>query len=490
MDEKKTKKTEGTGGEAWLRRTVDRLRPHKTENIFSSNEQKGNLAVARTMLAMGVIYLLTLILIVLDIIDVHGLTAPLVLGLILQVTALTVYAACGPDKHWMKYVLFAGMILSLAVIDARLTYKTTLLIVIPVAVSIRYFSKKTTALVAGFTGLAFVGSAYWGAAHGLIDMNILPQDLVQYAGGRLISAVEELDLPREMLVRNTLILSCLPKMLLFIVVSWTSVQSADRGHQMILEQERISRVDAELGMAREIQMSNLPDPASAFPERDEFRLFASMDPAKAVGGDFYDFFLVDEDHLCLLIADVSDKGIPAALFMMSSKSMLRSEARRGSEPKELMETVNRLLCDSNTSDMFVTVWLGILEISTGKLTCVNAGHEYPFLRLQNGSFRLFRDKHGMMAAAVPEAKYTEYTLTLAPGDAVFVYTDGVPEANNAAGEMYGAGRLEKALNRQGAQTPTEILQAVRRDVDAFVGDADQFDDLTMLCMEYRGPEST
>ena len=149
MDEKKTKKTEGTGGEAWLRRTVDRLRPHKTENIFSSNEQKGNLAVARTMLAMGVIYLLTLILIVLDIIDVHGLTAPLVLGLILQVTALTLYAACGPDKHWMKYVLFAGMILSLAVIDARLTYKTTLLIVIPVAVSIRYFSKKTTALVAG-----------------------------------------------------------------------------------------------------------------------------------------------------------------------------------------------------------------------------------------------------------------------------------------------------------------------------------------------------
>ena len=159
---------------------------------------------------------------------------------------------------------------------------------------------------------------------------------------------------------------------------------------------------------------------------------------------------------------------------------------RGSAPKDLLEAVNKLLCENNPTKMFITVWIGILEISTGKLTCANAGHEYPFIRACGGAFRVLRDKHGMMVGVSKKAKYTEYTLELSPGDAIFVYTDGVPEAKDAAGKMYGMERLETALNQAAKESPEGILRFVRSDVKAFVNGAKQFDDVTMLCLLYRG----
>jgi len=214
-----------------------------------------------------------------------------------------------------------------------------------------------------------------------------------------------------------------------------------------------------------------------------------MDPAKEVGGDFYDFFMIDDDRLALVIADVSDKGVPTALFMMSARTILRYRARMGGGPGEILTSANAQLCKDNTMKMFVTVWLGILEISTGRMTCANAGHEYPTVRGGDGKFRVFQDQQGMVIGAMRKARYNDYTLDLAPGDAIFVYTDGVPEANDAAGEMYGMDRLEVALNRVADQSPEAILHAVRADVDAFVAGAKQFDDLTMLCLQYRGTPS-
>ena len=273
----------------------------------------------------------------------------------------------------------------------------------------------------------------------------------------------------------------------------------DLYHEIQLMQERIvdvtvnitritaerERVDTELRMATEIQASVLPNAFPAFPDRDEFDLYASMDPAKEVGGDFYDFFMTDDDHLCLMIADVSDKGVPAALFMMSAKNLLNYRAREGGTPSEIMSAVNAQLCRNNTSKMFVTVWLGILELSTGKLTCTNAGHEYPFVRARDGIFRKVEDKHCMMAGALAKAKYSDYELILEPGDAVFVYTDGIPEASNAEKEFYGMKRLEQALNEQPDASPETILMNVRKDVDIFSNGAKQFDDITMLCVEYK-----
>ena len=245
------------------------------------------------------------------------------------------------------------------------------------------------------------------------------------------------------------------------------------------------RIGAELDVARHIQASMLPCIFPAFPERHEFDIYASMTPAKEVGGDFYDFFLVDDDHLAIVMADVSGKGVPAALFMMISKTLLKSAAQSGLSPKAVLEKVNNQLCENNDAEMFVTVWLGILEISTGKMKCANAGHEYPAIMRRGGGFQLFKDKHGLVLAGMEGARYREYELELNEGDRLFVHTDGVPEATNADTVLYGTDRMLHALNEAKDRSCCELLASLHHDVDAFVGAADQFDDITMLCIELR-----
>lgn len=245
------------------------------------------------------------------------------------------------------------------------------------------------------------------------------------------------------------------------------------------------RIGAELNVARHIQSSMLPCIFPAFPERHEFDIFATMTPAKEVGGDFYDFFLVDDDHLALVMADVSGKGIPAALFMMISKTLLKSASQNGLSPKGVLEKVNNQLCENNDAEMFVTVWLGILEISTGKMKCANAGHEYPAIMRKNGEFELFKDKHGLVLAGMKDVRYREYELELNPGDRFFIYTDGVPEATDASNTLYGTDRMIEALNRSKNGSCAQILEELYRDIDNFTKPADQFDDITMLCLEIK-----
>ena len=247
------------------------------------------------------------------------------------------------------------------------------------------------------------------------------------------------------------------------------------------------RIGTELNIATRIQASMLPQVFPAYPDRHEFDLFASMDPAKEVGGDFYDFFLVDDDHLCLVIADVSGKGVPAALFMMASKIIIANNAMAGKSPAQVLYDANTMLMANGQNDMFVTVWIGILEISTGKLTASNGGHEYPVL-MKNGRFEMFKDVHSFILGGMTGIRYKEYELQLNPGDKLFVYTDGVPEAQNIEKELFGMDRTVDALNENRDENPEELLKSVRKAVDAFVGDAEQFDDLTMLCLEYRGKQ--
>jgi len=246
------------------------------------------------------------------------------------------------------------------------------------------------------------------------------------------------------------------------------------------------RIGTELALATRIQADMLPNIYPAFPERPEFDIYASMDPAREVGGDFYDFFLVDDDHLCMLIADVSGKGVPAALFMMASRIILASNAKQGMTPAEILMKTNEAICQNNREEMFVTVWLGILEISTGKLTAANAGHEYPVLMSKSGKFELVKDKHGFVIGGLDGAKYKQYELSLDPGSKLFLYTDGVPEATNGENELFGTERMLAALNENSGASPEELLNNVRRAVDGFVKDAEQFDDLTMLGLEYNG----
>ena len=252
--------------------------------------------------------------------------------------------------------------------------------------------------------------------------------------------------------------------------------------QITKEKERVS---TELNMASQIQTGMLPHIFPAFPNRSEFDVYAAMDPAREVGGDFYDFYLIDEDHLALVIADVSGKGVPGALFMMVSKAILKNNAMAGKSAAEILRATNETICTNNKMQMFVTVWIGILEISTGKITAANAGHEYPAIQ-QDGRFSLLKDKHSFIIGGMEGVKYKEYTIQLKPGDRIFLYTDGVPEATDAAERMFGTQRMIDALNAEPDVSPEAILNNIRRAVERFVCDAEQFDDLTMLCLEYKG----
>ena len=260
-----------------------------------------------------------------------------------------------------------------------------------------------------------------------------------------------------------------------------------KSREMEAEKEQ-HRIRTELSLAGQIQASVLPTKFPAFPERTEFDLYASMDPAKEVGGDFYDFFLIDEDHLALLIADVSGKGMGAALFMMAAKNVLKTTAMAGRDksPGEILGIVNDKLCEDNKADMFVTVWLGILTISTGSLITANAGHEYPAFLREGAGYQLLKSKHGMPLGSMEGIAYKNTEWTLKKGEGLFVYTDGVPEANNAAEEFFGNERMLAALNQHAGESPKEVLKGLRSAVDSFVGDNPQFDDLTMLALTYNG----
>ncbi len=249
------------------------------------------------------------------------------------------------------------------------------------------------------------------------------------------------------------------------------------------EQARIAK---ELEMAREIQLSALPQDFPPFPSRGEFELFASMTPAREVGGDFYDFFLIDDDHLALMIADVSDKGIPATLFMMASKTLIRSELMIGCDPATALGRANVRICEHNPSNMFVTVWLAVVEISTGKGVSCNAGHEHPCLRRADVMFEIVRYPHGFVIGGMSEMRYTNREFELHPGDCVFVYTDGVPEAASASEGMFGEERLVEALNQHADAGPEELIRGVREAVSQFAGDEPQSDDITMLCLRFNG----
>ncbi|MBO6047704.1 MAG: SpoIIE family protein phosphatase [Erysipelotrichaceae bacterium] len=251
--------------------------------------------------------------------------------------------------------------------------------------------------------------------------------------------------------------------------------------EITAEQERNS---SELLIAKTIQTGAIPNIFPAFPDRTEFDIYASMTPAKDVGGDFYNFFLIDDDHLAMVIGDVSGKGIPGALFMMSTNIIIKEKVKNGGTPADILFAVNNRICEHNDAEMFITIWLGILEISTGKIIAANAGHDDAVV-YHDGEFDFFKTRHGIVVGAMEDIPYRNFEIQLEKGDKIFLYTDGVPEATACNNEMYGMQRLVRTLNQCKDSSPKEVLHNVHLSVDTFVGDAPQFDDLTMLCLELK-----
>ena len=378
---------------------------------------------------------------------------------------------------WFKYILMGCCILGITVLSVAIPKHTVLAWVAPVLLSCHYYSRKltATALAASVVCLLSAGIASLYVGEG--DPNLI----------EVFNAEDAVITPE--IFREAVLFFLLPRSAILVGMAFVCMTVAKRTRSLLEKQAADSaarqRIETELNVATQIQADMLPRIFPAFPERREFDIYASMTPAKEVGGDFYDFFLVDEDHLAMVIADVSGKGVPAALFMVIAKTLLKNAVQMGSSPRQALEKVNNQLCENNEAEMFVTVWLGVYEISTGHLTAANAGHEYPAIRRAGGRFELFKEPHGFVLAGMENARYREYELEIGVGDTLFLYTDGVTEATDGANALYGTDRMLAALNRNCELDPERLLHEVKADLDGFVGAAPQFDDITMLSLQRK-----
>lgn len=460
-----------------LRNTIHDRR--MTEQVFHDNEVKANLLIARTLIiAAGVLGFCWLLNAagVLEIRSQYVLPTFLV-GFIALVIPAVICLRYHGDKPWIKYVLLITTTVVLAYLDAILIFNVTLLIMLPVIFSCRYYSSSITVKTALLTTVLFAISAWLGAImnYSNPDLNFANEDMSVY-------------------IREVMLLSFMPRWLIFSVVAVFCHEIARYGRRMVIRQneitEQTARMETELSMAAGIQARALPA-VSELPGNPyrNFDLAAKMIPAKAVGGDFYDFFYPDPEHLVMIIADVADKGIAASLFMMMSKTMLDSTIMLTLSPSEIFATVNRQLNANSLKGMFVTVWLGILNLKTGDMAAANAGHEYPALLRQSGDFELLHDKHDFVLGGIKHTKYREYQIHMDPGDALFVYTDGVPEARACNDQMFGTDRMLESLNRHKEKSMSELIEEVSADIDIFTTGAPQADDTTMLAFRFGEEKS-
>ena len=246
--------------------------------------------------------------------------------------------------------------------------------------------------------------------------------------------------------------------------------------------EAAARIDKELEYAKQIQLSALP---TNFPKNEEYGIYAQMIAAKEVGGDFYDFYKLSDTTVAFLAADVSGKGIPAAMFMMTAKTIIKDLAESGRAVNDIFTKANEKLCENNESGMFVTAWMGILDLTTGNVQFANAGHNPPLLKRADGTFEYLKTRAGFVLAGMEGVRYRIGEMTLNPGDRLFLYTDGVPEATNAENKLYGEDRLINFINQNASAEAEKLLPALKNNIDEFVGEAPQFDDITMLMLDYK-----
>ncbi len=409
-------------------------------------------------------------------------------------------AAVGIARHhkyrrwFVKFILMAVVIFSYAMLDAVFTYNAHILMIIPVVLSTRYYKGGYTVKVAAISTVAFLLSAIWGANHGLMDLNFLklpPGTVIEIGEDVWLSdALEGVAYDKNSMILNVLCYSFFIKLLFSIIVDVVCFMVAKQGRIMILKQNELNkeavRMNEELSLATKIQTNMLPDIEPPFLGNESFDLYAFMEPAREVGGDLYDFFFIDDDHLALVIADVSGKGVPAALFMMESKTMIKGKAASGMLPSEILAEVNEGLMEHNKEQLFMTTYLMIIELSTGKVTESNAGHCTPVLYHKGRKFRPVRGKRSMALCLNEGIPFIDNEWKLKSGDKLFLYTDGVTEATNADKKLFGPEGLVGALNEVTDRSQKEIIEHVKKRIDEFVKDAPQFDDITMLGFTYLG----
>ncbi|MBR2490159.1 MAG: PP2C family protein-serine/threonine phosphatase [Ruminiclostridium sp.] len=449
---------------------------------FAENEKEANLYAARCMrvLAVVVVVIWAMNLLRVFIVPPVIMAVAAVGGIVLFLLPTLLLRLLDQDSPRLKVCILLCCILGITLMSAALPKHAVMAWSAPIILGCHYYSKRFSYSLLAVSVIGMSVSLLIGVHVGEWDSNLLYA--LDTSGVREVTANT---------IRRVVLFYILPRSLILCGLSTICTTLSDRTRRLLERQIRDSaekqQIASELSVATHIQTSMLPCIFPPFPERTEFDIYATMNPAKEVGGDFYDFFLVDDDHLAVVIADVSGKGVPAALFMVIAKTLIKDHTQQGTEPEEVFTEVNRLLCEANEEGMFVTAWMGVLELSTGHLAYVNAGHNPPLLR-RNGKYEFLRTRSGFVLAGMDGMHYRPASLELVPGDTVYLYTDGVTEAANEEKQLYGDQRLCEVLNAHADSTPETLLKIVKDDVDAFAGDAPQFDDITMLSLRYLGRE--
>lgn len=465
-----------------------------SEDVLQNNEIEANRLVGMIMFLCGILIIIIWALCKAKIFELEAdQITPLTIQAVLELMIPALICRWfGGRPRWLKYVLVIEFLIVLARLDCALSYNAVLIMAIPVALSCRYFSSRFTSVISLLTaicfGLSSFANAYWNM--GYLDLNFyeLPKGTTLHIEDGLSEAVLVLGLDTAERTREMMLLSFLPKLLIFCVISAICIKLAAKGRDIVFQQEQITlknaRIESELTLANDIQAHMLPNIFPPFPDQNEIDIYATMHPAKEVGGDFYDFFMLDEKNVALVIADVSGKGVPAALVMVITKTLIKNEVSMGLSPAEAFTKVNHMLCEGNDNNMFVTAWLGVLNTETGILTYVNAGHNPPLVRLADGGFTFLRTRPGLVLAGMDGIKYRQNELQMQPGDRLFLYTDGITEATNPAKELYGNDRLQSYLNAHTNEPMKAVLSGLTADINAFADTEEQFDDMTMLMLDY------
>ena len=470
----------------------------RTTDTLWDNEIKANIFVSHVLFVTGIVALFFLLLNSIGVFSINQTR---------MVTAMDICAILAfggaqlshhfkGEKKWLKTVLLVLYIIIFEVAECILGHNIHLVMLFPVVLSVRYYSQPLTIVVSILTLIAALFADYFCVYQGVgvIDLNfvnLLPATIVE-GGGALRNYIDPSMIDRNATWGFFLVRSFLPRYVMTSMVSIICGKIAQMGRKAgrkaIFDQQaetaKSERISTDLDLASSIQANMLPNIFPAFPDRDDFDIYASMTPAKEVGGDFYDFFMVDEDHLAMVIADVSGKGIPAAMFMVIAKTLIKDHAQLGLTPSMVFTKVNDTLCEGNEAGLFVTAWMAMVELSTGKMVYANAGHNPPVI-MKNGKIDYLRCPPGFVLAGMEGYDYREFELDLNKGDKLFLYTDGVTEAANGEHKLYGEERLIntlKSLEIQGGCA--DVIRQVRQDIDLFVGDEEQSDDLTMLAIHY------
>ncbi|WP_050740180.1 PP2C family protein-serine/threonine phosphatase [Acetobacterium bakii] len=446
--------------------------------IFIENEDKANQYAAKCLIIIaaivGIVWILNSINFFIISKILMNIAMPISIVLFLLPSLLI--KAIGGQKWYLKYLIMACTILGITILSTMMTLHTVLAWICPILISCHYYSKK-------FTGWTLAGSVvfmtiaiFTGLYIGLWDSNMM----------LVMDGVQERVITGSILTR-TLKFYYLPRVFTLVALSPICFTLVNRTRELLNKQKKDSeekqRISAELNVATEIQISMLPSIFPAFTDIAEIDIFATMQPAKEVGGDFYDFFSIDNDHLAVVIADVSGKGVPAALFMVVAKTLIKNHTQAGLTPVEVFTLVNTQLCENNDVGMFVTAWMGVLEISTRNFICVNAGHNPPLLKKAAGCFEYLKLASGFVLGGMEDIKYQQVEMQLTNGDELYLYTDGVTEATNTNNGLYGEERLLSVLNSNTKLNPNELLSTIKKDIDSFVNGAPQFDDITMVAFK-------